>query len=84
VAHYDVDILVNNQEFSLLQLSAALLIIVGFCFMMFPDEWNLPIHSLTRRLCCKIPRCYYGEDEDFDDEDTDYVGGKKLENGETL
>jgi len=78
-----VDILFRGEEFSLLQLSAALLIIVGFCFMMFPDEWNLPIHSLTRRLCCKIPRCYYGDEINNDDE-SDYIGGKKLEDADAL
>ncbi|XP_076814241.1 solute carrier family 35 member F3-like isoform X2 [Clavelina lepadiformis] len=64
-----VDMLLRGEIFSLLRLIAALLVVAGFCMMMCPDSWNLPVH---RALGCKSSRCY-GNQTNNDEEEEDIL-----------
>nr|CAB3266245.1 solute carrier family 35 member F3-like [Phallusia mammillata] len=61
-----VDLFLRGVLFSVLRLVAALLVVCGFCLMMLPDTWNLPIHRLLG--CTSYSRCYSGDQQESEDE----------------
>lgn len=66
-----MDLFLRGVLFSALRLVAALLVVIGFCLMMLPDTWNLPIHKLFGWT--SYSKCYNGEQQQTD-EDGEPIG----------